>query len=146
MSLIMPGTLPKSSSIPKKKQGVSVSKKVKPTRSTATKPSRPRKPRAKKADNFYDSPEWLALRYQILKEQGRRCVVCGAVPPDVVIHVDHIKPRSLRPDLELDKTNLQVMCADCNRGKSNKDSIDWREKDNWIDRTLGPDDPPWGKE
>ena len=55
------------------------------------------------------------------------CVLCGS-PPTVgkPLHVDHIKPRSFFPELELVISNLQVLCADCNLGKSNFDQIDWR--------------------
>jgi len=42
------------------------------------------------------------------------------------IHVDHIKPRSKFPELELVFDNLQVLCDDCNIGKSNVDSTDFR--------------------
>lgn len=76
---------------------------------------------------FYESEAWRDVRYRALKRCGRRCLVCGATPKDgAVLHVDHIEPRSLRPDLELDIDNLQVLCKDCNLGKSNRDSIDWR--------------------
>jgi 5-methylcytosine-specific restriction endonuclease McrA len=53
----------------------------------------------------------------------------------VVIHVDHIKPRSLYPELALEFSNLQVLCMDCNQGKSNRDFTDWRE----LPETLEPD-------
>lgn len=79
-----------------------------------------------KAIAFYESDEWRSLRYKALKLYGRVCCVCGAKPPDVILHVDHIKPRSLFPELELQLENLQILCKDCNLGKSNKDSIDWR--------------------
>jgi hypothetical protein len=46
------------------------------------------------------------------------------------LHVDHIKSRSKHPDLALEITNLQVLCADCNIGKSNTDETDWREAAN----------------
>lgn len=81
----------------------------------------------KSDDSFYRSQPWKEVRYFVLKRDGRRCVCCGATPEDLVkMHVDHIKPRSLRPDLELDATNLQILCEDCNLGKSNKDDTDWR--------------------
>jgi 5-methylcytosine-specific restriction endonuclease McrA len=32
--------------------------------------------------------------------------------------------------LALEITNLQVLCADCNIGKSNTDETDWREAAN----------------
>lgn len=75
---------------------------------------------------FYESREWRELRYQIIKKYGRKCQACYAV--NVRIHVDHIKPISLFPELKLDQDNLQILCADCNLGKSNKDCTDWRPK------------------
>lgn len=77
---------------------------------------------------FYDSERWRALRFQILKRDGGRCALCGRFPPHVVLHVDHIKPRSRYPALEWDPNNLQVLCEDCNLGKSNKDDTDFRRR------------------
>lgn len=79
------------------------------------------------AKKFYESPEWRSLRYEVLKEQGARCCLCGRTAKDgVVLHVDHIIPLSKDWSRRLDKDNLQVLCEDCNLGKSNKDCIDWR--------------------
>ncbi len=83
-----------------------------------------------KNKSFYESDAWRSLRYEVLKVYGRKCMVCGAVPhPEnkVKLHVDHIKPRSKYPELELEFSNLQILCEDCNLGKSNKDSIDYRQ-------------------
>ena len=78
-------------------------------------------------NGFYDSREWRAVRYQALKKHGGRCQCCGASAAEgATLHVDHIKPRSLWPSLELALHNLQVLCRDCNLGKSNVDSTDWR--------------------
>jgi hypothetical protein len=77
-------------------------------------------------DPFYQSDAWLQLRYKILKKYGRTCMLCGYSAPQVQIHVDHIKPRSTHPDLELEPDNLQVLCKACNVGKSNLDHTDWR--------------------
>lgn len=90
-----------------------------------------KKAKAKKQrfkDSFYNSDEWRKLRYQVLKENGGNCMACGRSykSDGVKIHVDHIKPRSTCPHLELEKDNLQVLCDDCNLGKSNLDSTDWR--------------------
>jgi hypothetical protein len=76
---------------------------------------------------FYWSDEWRAVRYVALRRSRGVCELCGT-PPSVgkPLHVDHIKPRSKYPELELDASNLQVLCADCNLGKSNRDEIDWR--------------------
>ena len=77
---------------------------------------------------FYATREWQELRYRALVLHGSSCLCCGRNYKEdkVKIHVDHIKPRSLRADLELDINNLQVLCEDCNMGKSNKDDTDWR--------------------
>lgn len=69
---------------------------------------------------FYVSPEWRILRKQVIAEQGRRCRQCGRhVPDDFDLTVDHIKPRSKFPELALDKSNLQVLCRQCNSSKGN---------------------------
>jgi 5-methylcytosine-specific restriction endonuclease McrA len=76
---------------------------------------------------FYDSREWQELRYRVLRKYGATCQCCGATRRDGVrIHVDHIKPRSRFPSLELDENNLQVLCEPCNMGKGAQDLTDWR--------------------
>ena len=78
-------------------------------------------------DDFLFSYEWRSLRMRVLKHFGARCQCCGATAKDgVMIHVDHIKPRRLFPDLALEETNLQVLCEACNHGKGNWDQTDWR--------------------
>jgi len=51
---------------------------------------------------------------------------CKASGNGVIIHVDHIKPRSLFPKLELVFDNMQVLCKKCNLDKGNKNDIDYR--------------------
>lgn len=83
--------------------------------------------RAPVQDNFYESPEWLRLRYAVLKKHGACCQCCGQrATANNPIQVDHIKPRSIFPGLALDINNLQVLCRSCNMGKSNRDLTDWR--------------------
>ena len=77
-------------------------------------------------DMFYMSDEWRSLRYKALVKFGRQCQCCGAKPPNVVLHVDHIKPRSKFPNLALRLDNLQILCEDCNLGKRNRDMTDFR--------------------
>ena len=88
----------------------------------------------KKGSNksFYKSREWLELRYRVLRVYKAKCMCCGRTPHDrgVIVHVDHIKPRSKYPKLELDFDNMQVLCAACNCGKSNIDNTDWRALSN----------------
>ena len=79
------------------------------------------------SDDFYSSQAWRSVRYEALKRSNGCCSLCGAPPGRHQLHVDHIAPRSKYPHLALDILNLQVLCRDCNLGKSNKDSIDWRK-------------------
>jgi 5-methylcytosine-specific restriction endonuclease McrA len=65
---------------------------------------------------FYDTPEWKELKLEILHKYGACCMACGARSPSI-LHVDHIKPRSLYPHLQMHPDNLQVLCIDCNIGK-----------------------------
>lgn len=68
---------------------------------------------------FYQSSKWKSARINKLAEHGS-CRACGASPIDgVVLHVDHILPRSIYPEYALSQTNLQVLCAECNIGKGN---------------------------
>lgn len=76
-------------------------------------------------ESFYRTEAWLRLRYFTLLKY-RKCLLCGSKDN---LHVDHIKPRSKRPELSLDANNLQVLCRDCNLGKSNLDSTDFRLKE-----------------
>jgi hypothetical protein len=78
-------------------------------------------------DKFYSSKKWRELRYIALKQTGGTCSLCGAKSSDgIQLHVDHIKPRSRFPQYQFDLNNLQVLCEDCNLGKSNYDETDWR--------------------
>lgn len=76
--------------------------------------------------NFLNSREWREKRFEAFARYGNRCQCCGKKPPEVVLHVDHIKPRATHPELCLDITNLQILCEDCNIGKGAKYEIDFR--------------------
>lgn len=75
---------------------------------------------------FYKTREWRELRYKVLTKYGKVCQCCGQTSG--YLHVDHIKPRSLFPTLELEENNLQVLCEACNIGKTNRDTTDWRQQ------------------
>jgi len=95
---------------------------------TKPKVKRKKKAKNKKAVSFTNKDRrWRELRYKALKLGSGSCCLCGATAKDgIKLHVDHIKPKSLYPYLEYDLDNLQVLCEDCNIGKSNKDDTDWR--------------------
>jgi 5-methylcytosine-specific restriction endonuclease McrA len=103
-------------------------------------------------ESFYKSWDWRTLRMEVLKEQGRACKCCGSEPGmtdaagnPVRIVVDHIKPISKFWHLRLDKSNLQILCDECNQGKGNWDQTDFRAPvvppapDEWLIEESGVD-------
>jgi hypothetical protein len=67
-----------------------------------------------------------AMRWQVFQRDNWKCVSCGrSAANDVILHVDHIIPRSKGGKDELD--NFQTLCHLCNIGKSNKDETNIRE-------------------
>lgn len=80
--------------------------------------ARQRRDQIEDREAFYGSAEWRALRLLVIEEQGRVCRSCGrSIKLDVDVTVDHIRPRSIYPDLSLAKSNLQVLCRACNSRK-----------------------------
>lgn len=60
-----------------------------------------------------------SLRYDIMKRDGFRCVLCGAKASDgITLHVDHIIPIAKGGKTEWD--NLRTLCDRCNSGKRDK--------------------------
>lgn len=60
-----------------------------------------------------------SLRYDVLRRDGFRCVLCGMSSKDgAILHVDHIIPVSKGGKTEI--SNLRTLCEKCNIGKSNK--------------------------
>lgn len=60
-----------------------------------------------------------SLRYDIMKRDGFRCVLCGRGAEDgVKLHVDHIIPVSKGGKTV--RSNLRTLCEDCNVGKRDK--------------------------
>jgi HNH endonuclease len=98
-----------------------------------TKKRRPDDPPNAKAvpvgKEFYESWEWKEARFAALKRHGRQCQCCGWMPGLSAgnhLVVDHIKPLRTHPQLALDPDNHQVLCNDCNMGKSYKHHDDFR--------------------
>lgn len=55
------------------------------------------------------------VRFEIFKRDSFKCQYCGRQAPDIVLHIDHIKP--VVSGGEPDITNLITSCLDCNLGK-----------------------------
>lgn len=61
----------------------------------------------------------LSLRYKIFERDANRCKVCGGSAENgCTLEVDHIVPVSKGGGNE--EANLQTLCWECNRGKSNR--------------------------
>jgi hypothetical protein len=57
-------------------------------------------------------------RFEVFARDSFTCQYCGRRPPEVVLEVDHIHPRS-KSGADAD-VNLITSCWDCNRGKAAK--------------------------
>lgn len=99
-----------------------------PVTPSVPKPKKAKKFSFAKFNAFYHTKEWQKLRFKAFLEHGRKCMCCNAT--DKVLHVDHIKPRSKYPELELSLENLQILCEDCNMGKGGWSEADFRESNN----------------
>lgn len=62
------------------------------------------------------STKKLKLRFQILKRDDFTCQYCGRKAPDVILHIDHIHPKS-KGGLNKEE-NYRTACLECNIGKS----------------------------
>lgn len=63
------------------------------------------------------------VRARVLDRFGHTCMSCGAAPPEVILHVDHVIPVDLArkygvyDELIEDDLNLAPFCEECNLGK-----------------------------
>lgn len=58
------------------------------------------------------------VRFEVFKRDGFSCQYCGAHPPSVILHLDHINPVAHGGKNDID--NLITACEPCNLGKSDK--------------------------
>lgn len=61
------------------------------------------------------SKRWKAVRLQVKRRDGWRCVQCGARDR---LEVDHIQPVRTHPDLAYELDNLQTLCCRCHAAKT----------------------------
>ena len=62
----------------------------------------------------------IRLRFMVLRRDYFKCAICGKSPatdPNIILHVDHIKPWSKGGETEVN--NLESKCRRCNLGKGN---------------------------
>lgn len=58
------------------------------------------------------------IRFKVFWRDGFTCQYCGRKPPEVVLEIDHIVPRSKGGTDNIE--NLVTACRDCNRSKNKK--------------------------
>lgn len=77
---------------------------------------------SKETDPFYYSAAWIRLRDMVRAEEPicRECEKRGRTT--LTEQIDHIEPRSKRPDLELVRENLQGLCRGCHNAKTRAES------------------------
>jgi hypothetical protein len=88
--------------------------------------------------SFNASPTWPKLSYlaKVIQKQVYGylfCECCKAKEGDqgrngklLRFQTDHIWPRSKYKEYELELSNTQILCEECNQSKSNIDFTDWR--------------------
>lgn len=61
-------------------------------------------------------------RFEVFKRDSFTCQYCGAHPPSVILHIDHIHP--VAQGGGNDEDNLVTSCESCNQGKSDRSLSD----------------------
>ena len=79
-----------------------------------------RKSKTTERARFYRSAEWRAVREIVFVRDGRICVKCKSQEN---LNIDHILPRSKYRHLQLEPSNLRVLCWPCNKAKAAKIEI-----------------------
>jgi len=72
--------------------------------------------KAKHPEKHMGQSSYLRLRFGILSRDNFTCQYCGRKAPDVILHIDHIRP--LSKGGSSNKDNLITACQECNYGKS----------------------------
>ena len=77
-----------------------------------------KKPKATKKSKKRNRYISTSVRVDVLTRDNYRCVFCGATSRQTQLQIDHIIPVSQGGSN--DSSNLQTLCWECNRGKSDR--------------------------
>lgn len=69
-------------------------------------------------ESLYHTYKWISLRKKILKENDS-CRICGKTDG---LTVDHIIPPRGNEELFFNENNLQVLCVECHRIKTQQET------------------------
>lgn len=70
---------------------------------------------------WYKTPEWKALRWDVLVQEHFTCRRCGLVGESPEMVVDHIQPHRGDRELFFDRQNLQCLCAACHNSDKQRE-------------------------
>lgn len=62
------------------------------------------------------------IRFDVFRRDGFTCRYCGRSSPMVILHCDHVKPRSKGGETSME--NLVTACTECNGGKRAKTDVE----------------------
>jgi 5-methylcytosine-specific restriction endonuclease McrA len=63
---------------------------------------------------------------EVIDKLEHKCQKCGATAKEAQLHIDHIAPASLFPELCKSPDNIQILCQTCNSSKGNRYIRDYR--------------------
>jgi uncharacterized protein (TIGR02646 family) len=72
----------------------------------------------------------------LLKEQGHICCYCGGSIREANSHIEHLRPKSLFPRLDLEYSNLLACCQGDTQDPPPKQIHCGHKKGDWYDETL----------
>lgn len=72
-------------------------------------------------ERWRDSLDGKAWKKQQYYRQNGCCAICKEPILYKGSHIDHIKPISKNPKLNLDQRNMRITCPTCNTSKGSKD-------------------------
>jgi len=75
-----------------------------------------------KNPNWKGGRNWKEIKKEALIRDNWTCQYCGLKDPQIM-EVDHIKPKSLYPELEFNLANTITLCPNCHRRKTIQDRI-----------------------
>lgn len=95
---------------------------------------------SKTYDKFYHSPEWQAVRQQVLDRDCYLCQVCkraGRVTPATTVH--HIVPVRVDYSKRLDPANLETICKACHNAEHTERAKSLHDKQVKLKAERRPD-------
>jgi len=61
---------------------------------------------------LFSTPEYKRFRFEMFKRDNFKCTICGIHKE---IQLDHIKPKSLFPQLVMAEWNVRTLCLECHK-------------------------------